>query len=97
MLPVETIRPALEEFRESLEWYEVQSETAAIQFDEAVQATLAKIASDPYRFVIVDDPFRACSVVPYPFRIIYAIEPERILVVAIAHTSRRPFYWHGGK
>jgi toxin ParE1/3/4 len=29
----------------------------------------------------------------FPFTIFYANEPEKIFILAIAHTSRRPGYW----
>ena len=31
----------------------------------------------------------------FPFSVIYAVEPEGIAVVAIAHQRRRPEYWKG--
>lgn len=93
MLPIELTKGALEDFQDSLDWYVVHSESAAIAFDEAVQATLAKIAANPTRYAIIDEPFRACSMRPYPFRIVFTIEPDRILVSAIAHHSRRRSYW----
>jgi hypothetical protein len=30
---------------------------------------------------------------PFPFGIAYRAFTERVLVLAFAHTSRRPFYW----
>ena len=29
----------------------------------------------------------------FPFRIVYAFQPDRIWIVAVAHLSRRPGYW----
>ena len=29
----------------------------------------------------------------YPYQIVYRIDGETILIIAIAHTSRRPGYW----
>ncbi len=29
----------------------------------------------------------------FPFGFLYAIEPERIVIVAVAHLKRRPGYW----
>lgn len=33
----------------------------------------------------------------YPYRIIYRTDEDGILIVAIAHFSRRPGYWHRRK
>ena len=29
----------------------------------------------------------------FPYGLLYSVEPERILIVAVAHLSRRPGYW----
>jgi hypothetical protein len=39
-------------------------------------------------------PFRRCLVPKFPYSIIFSIEPEFILVVAVAHAKRKPGYWH---
>jgi hypothetical protein len=31
----------------------------------------------------------------FPYALIYAIKPQEILVLAVAHHSREPGYWHG--
>ncbi len=38
---------------------------------------------------------RRCLLLRFPFAIIYRIERDTILVVAIAHHRRRPGYWQG--
>ena len=31
----------------------------------------------------------------FPFSVIYAVEPELVVVVAVAHQRRRPGFWKG--
>jgi hypothetical protein len=38
---------------------------------------------------------RSKSVRGYPYRVIYAMEPDAIFIIAFAHDSRRPGYWQG--
>jgi hypothetical protein len=36
---------------------------------------------------------RRCRLSRFPYAVIYAPEPEEILVIAIMHMHRRPGYW----
>ena len=37
--------------------------------------------------------FDECPVKRFPFRIVFRVVENRILVVAVAHAKRRPGYW----
>jgi hypothetical protein len=47
----------------------------------------------PLRFRVLSAPFRKCLVPDFPYGIVFAIEPEFVLVVAVAHAKRKPGYW----
>ncbi|MGW8257037.1 MAG: type II toxin-antitoxin system RelE/ParE family toxin [Thermoguttaceae bacterium] len=93
MLPVDYLPGARRDFDESFDWYAERSKQAAVRFVNAVDQALTIIAADPQRFAAVDSIHRECPVRRFPFRIIYRILKERILVVAIAHAKRRPDFW----
>lgn len=80
-------------FEESFDWYAQRSTQAAVHFVNAVDAALSMIAAYPKRFAAVDDSHRECPVKRFPFRIVYRVTADRIVVVAIAHAKRRPSYW----
>jgi plasmid stabilization system protein ParE len=93
MLPVDYLAAARRDFDEAFDWYAARSSDAAVGFVNEVNTALARMASDPERFAAVDNQHRQCPVSRYPFRIIYRVSGERVLVVAIAHAKRRPGYW----
>lgn len=93
MKPVDYLPGARHDFDESFDWYAGRSIVAAERFSAAVNAALNEIAADPDRFVLIDSRQRGCMLKRFPFRIVYRIEPTRILVVAVAHAKRRPGYW----
>ena len=93
MLPVDYLLEARRDFDESFDWYAQRSAQAAIQFASSVDAALVAVAANPERFVAVDDIHRECPVRRFPFRIVYRVAKDRIVVVAIAHAKRRPAYW----
>ena len=95
MKPVDLLPEAGRDFDESFDWYAERSANAAARFAAAVDEALRVVASDPERFAVVAPRHRACRVQGFPFRVIYRIEPECVVVVAIAHAKRRPVYWKG--
>jgi plasmid stabilization system protein ParE len=93
MLPIDYLPEACRDFDESFDWYAERSREAAVRFVIAIDAALSAIAAEPQRFAVVDDLHRACPVARYPFRIVYRVTPDRVVVVAVAHAKRRPGYW----
>jgi plasmid stabilization system protein ParE len=93
MLPVDYLPAARRDFNESFDWYAERSVRAAVGFTNAVDLALSAISADPKRFAKVDEHHRECRVGRFPFRIVYRITPDRIVVVAVAHAKRRPGFW----
>ncbi len=42
---------------------------------------------------ILKAPFRRHLLPKFPYSIIYAIEPDHIRIIAVAHSKRKPGYW----
>jgi plasmid stabilization system protein ParE len=93
MLPVDYLPGARADFDESFDWYAKRSVQTAVRFTNAVDVGPAAVAANPERFAAVDKVHRECPVRRFPFRIVYRVARNRILVVAIAHAKRRPGYW----
>ena len=84
---------ATAELESSAEWYAERSPRVARDFCVAVDLALASIKADPERFVHINVRHRACSVVKFPFQIVFRYQEDRIHVVAVAHAKRHPGYW----
>jgi plasmid stabilization system protein ParE len=93
MLPVDYLPGAWRDFDESFDWYAERSALAAVRFADAVDAALAKVCANPTHFRSNDGVHRECSLKKFPFRIVYRLIEDRVLVVAIAHAKRRPGFW----
>ena len=93
MPPVDLLPGARRDFDESFDWYAKRSAVAASRFANAVDAAMASIVSRPRQFGQVDDNHWQCPLKRFPFRIVYRVVGEGILVVAIAHASRCRAYW----
>lgn len=82
------------EFLAAVRYYEECRKGLGLRFRQAIDAQLNKIQQMPFRFRVLRSPFRRCLVPNFPYSIIYTIEPEFILVVAVAHNRKKPEYWH---
>ncbi len=84
---------AEKEFYISQEYYEEQQTNLGNKFKSEVYNTLKRIQKFPNMFVKVKKDIRKCIVNKFPFNILYSIEGNNILVIAIAHHHRSPDYW----
>jgi len=80
------------DFTESLCWYAERSDRSAINFDAEVDRALQTISSAPLRNPKIDDRHRFLLMRNYPFQIIYRVQDPAVIIIAIAHSSRAP-YW----
>jgi toxin ParE1/3/4 len=88
-------RLAVKEFREARRWYAAQSAHTGTRFADAVEKALDRIARAPESCAIERDDYRRIRVTRFPYTAIFRPRSERlIMIVAIAHASRRPGYWH---
>jgi toxin ParE1/3/4 len=82
------------EFLAAVEYYEECQTGLGRRFREAVETEVDSIDAMPFRFRVLHAPLRRCLVPKFPYSIIFAVEPDFILVIAVAHTKRKPGYWH---
>ena len=82
------------EFLETVEYYEECRIGLGRRFRESVETELNHILSFPFRFRVLRVPFRRCLIPKFPYSIVFSIEPDFILVIAVAHAKRKPEYWH---
>ena len=88
--------PAAEaDYRQALAWYEGRSEQAAVGFEAAVDVALRAIAEAPERWTACGARHRFYALRRYPYCLYYRVEPNVILIVAVAHTSRLDNWWRG--
>jgi plasmid stabilization system protein ParE len=81
------------DYQEGYVWYHARSERAAENFEAAIEHALSLIADDPEQWPFCDDRHRLYILRRYPYSVVYRLEGDTVLVVAIAHARRRLGYW----
>ena len=90
MAPVDFFPEARADYDESFDWYAEKSHAAAESFANAVDDALSRIKKSPMQYPFVDSLHRECGLRRFPFRIVYRVEKDRILVVAVDMQSVVP-------
>ncbi|WGV25177.1 type II toxin-antitoxin system RelE/ParE family toxin [Halotia branconii] len=84
---------ALNEYAEAVRYYAEQRTETAQVFINTVEDVIYQIRESPNCWSIVDEDIRRCLTRKFPYAIIYTIEQDYILVLAVMHCSRKPGYW----
>ena len=94
------LKAAEDEILEAALYYEDRQHGLGFDFYEQVSETIAAIGKSPLRFPVyegehLEHEFRRAQIRRFPYIVVYQVRPQETLVVAIAHTSRKPGYWEG--
>src|SRR6266576_2921258 len=93
MIGYRFLLPAEEEMTGASIFYESASANLGVDFLDDVQRVIDLLRDHPLLGRPVGGDLRRALLHRFPFSLIYAVEPNAILVVAVAHQSRRPEYW----
>ncbi len=88
------LSPADDEIAEATTWYsqDQQSPQSAERFLEEVETAYKAIRRDPNRYPKRSHGFREWPLRKYPFRVLYTIEPDEIIVSSVKHNDRDSGY-----
>lgn len=84
---------ALEEYRQATSWYSEREAKLAMQFVASVENAIKRIVENPTLWRLIDEDVRRCLTRVFPFGVLYTIEDDFILILAVMHFSREPGYW----
>ncbi len=68
-----------EEFQRSIEDYQAESPELGLRFYRAVMTAAAKIEAHPQAWPRLRGPIRKCLVDDFPYKLLYAVEADRLL------------------
>ncbi len=84
---------AVLEFEEAVQFYKERGRKLGQRFAREIRATIAKIVTTPERWRVLEQDVRLCRTRVFPYAVLYTIETDSVLIVAIAHGKRRSGYW----
>lgn len=84
---------AQEELDDAYCWFEERTAGKGLEFLDGVHRAVVLIRNFPLAGAEIEREVRRTLIERFPYAVVYGIEDETIIVIAIAHTRRKPTYW----
>ncbi|MBF0265498.1 MAG: type II toxin-antitoxin system RelE/ParE family toxin [Gammaproteobacteria bacterium] len=88
---------AEKEFNAAIDYYEEIESGLGFDFAIEVHSAIQRAVSSPGAWAIIDESIRRSLVHRFPYGILYSVEQDKILVLAVMHLHRHPDYWKDRK
>lgn len=84
---------ALFEFQEAAIFYAEQQKGLEERFIAAVQSAVNHIVESPGSWRVMEADVRRFLTKVFPYAVLYTVEHDYILIIAVMHCYREPGYW----
>lgn len=84
---------AQKEFNEAKEYYEVEQTSLGNKFKIEIVEGIRKINQFPNAWPTERPEIRRYILYKFPYKILYSVQNNEIVVLAFAHVHRNPAYW----
>ena len=92
-MTVKFLEQAEFEVKKAVEYYNSNSNGWGFEFAFEIQKTISRIIANPEAWTKISKRARKCKCNKFPYSVIYFLDKEEIIVVAIMHLKRKPNYW----
>ena len=93
MTSIVFLAPAEAEMLEAAEYYVRQAPGLGRDFLAEVQRNTRGIIENPQLGRVIRRPIRRRLLLGFPFGILYRVDAQEIIILAVMHLRRRPGYW----
>ncbi len=93
MRAVRYLAPARLELVEAIQFYDRRSRRVARSFLAEVRGALDSLCELPEAAPVLCGEVRRKALRKFPYSILFVVETDVLLVVAVMHGKRRPEYW----
>jgi plasmid stabilization system protein ParE len=81
------------EFDEAIAYYNTQRAGLGFEFADEVKEAVERIKNYPDAWTPLSERVRRCQVHRFPYRIIYQVRDDLLIIVAVQHHRRKPENW----
>jgi plasmid stabilization system protein ParE len=90
---IEILQIANKEMEDAVLYYELEQYGLGLRFKDAVRRAIDRIKKHPTSWPIEKDEVRKFFVLKFPYKILYSVQKQKIVILAVAHQHRKPGYW----
>ena len=88
---------AKQELDDASQYYEIEFQGLGKRFRAEIKMAAKRIAEYPEAWSVERGDIRKCLLHKFPYKLLYSIEKDHIIIIAVAHQHRKPEYWLGKK
>jgi len=84
---------ANQELDSAAEYLELEFEGLGEAFKAEIKLAAERVGRHPLAWSVERGEVRKCLLHRFPYKLLYSIEKDHILILAVAHQHRQPDYW----
>jgi hypothetical protein len=84
---------AQQEIDDAFVWFNEKDEGKGVEFLDELDRVVRLTKAYPFASTEIEPEIRRCLFARFPYSLIYGIEDDTIVVVAVAQSRRSPRYW----
>jgi plasmid stabilization system protein ParE len=84
---------AEKELHDAVDWYNEQADGLGKEFLDQLDRAIRRAVTYPQSSMEIESGLRRCIMARFPYGLIYGLDKDKIIIVAVAHLHRNPRYW----
>ena len=84
---------AEQEVNDAYRWFEERTEGSGLEFLDELDRVVGLVKSFRLAGLEIETQIRRTVFARFPYAIVYGVENDTVIVIAVAHTHREPRYW----
>ncbi len=84
---------ALAEYQHAAQYYAACQDDLDLRFINSIEYAIRRIVSHPEQHREIEADVRRCLTKVFPYAVLFTLEKDSILIVAVMHCHREPGYW----
>jgi plasmid stabilization system protein ParE len=85
------LESAVQDLLEACRYYNAQDPECGARLENEVDRALVHLCMFPRAARSIDSVYRSHKLRRFPYHLIYRIDDDHLLIVAVAHSARKPF------
>ncbi|WP_367155173.1 type II toxin-antitoxin system RelE/ParE family toxin [Methylomonas sp. HYX-M1] len=81
------------ELLDAIDYYELEFSGLGKRFQQEVKSAIKRIIQYPDAWPSERNGIRKYVMHKFPYKLIYSLEQDHILIIVVAHQHRKPDYW----
>lgn len=92
-MKVRFLSPAQQELDDAVAWYNEQADGLGREFLDELDRAVRRAVTYPSSCQEIDPGLRRCLLIRFPYGLVYGLDGDVVVIVAVAHLHREPRYW----